>query len=543
MKASDLFVKQLEEEGVEYIFGLPGEENLDFLESLRTSRIKVVVTRHEQAAAFMAATYGRLTGKAGVCFATLGPGASNLVTGIAHANLVGAPLVSISGQKAIRNNWQARFQLIDIVSLMHPITKKSQSITDPGTISTVVRNAFKLAQAERPGAVHIELPEDVAAAKTDASIQPRGLVRRPAPERLTVSRAAELINAAQYPLVLISSGANRTTLTKELSKFIETTRLHAVHTQMGKGALSDASEYSLYATGIHRHDYVNCGLDRADLVITIGYNIVEYPPYLWNPNLDKKIVHIDFTEAELDKYYNPEVEVVGDISLTLRLLSRKVTPKEGGVFSSLRAFLTDKLAIKHEQKFPPTPRDVVGHVQNVLSENDIVVMDNGVYKLWFSRLYKTFKSNTFLIDNALATMGAGLPVAMTAKMLNPNRCVLAVVGDGGFMMNAQEITTALRYNIPVVVLILNDNAYGFIKWEQRAKGFADFSLDVKNPDFAGFAESFGAAGFLMKTGDDLSQVLSQAFALKRPALVECPIDYSVNYTTFSEELACFRCPT
>lgn len=544
MKASDLFVKQLEEEGVEYIFGLPGEENLDFLESLRTSQIKVVVTRHEQAAAFMAATYGRLTGKAGVCFSTLGPGASNLVTGIAQANLVGAPLVSISGQKALRNNRQARFQLIDIVSLMQPITKKSQSIADPGTIPTVVRNAFKLAQAERPGAVHIELPEDVAAAATDASIQPRGLVRRPAPERLAVTRAAELINAAQYPLVLISSGANRTPITKELSTFIETTRLHAVHTQMGKGALSDASEYSLYATGIHRHDYVNCGLDRADLIITIGYNIVEYPPYLWNPNLDKKIVHIDFTEAELDKYYNPAVEVLGDISLTLRLLSRKVTPKEGGeAFSSLRAFLTGKLAIKREQKYPPTPPDVVRHVQNVLSEDDIVVMDNGIYKLWFSRLYKTFKSNTFLVDNALATMGAGLPAAMAAKMLNPGLRVLAVVGDGGFMMNAQEITTALLYNIPVVVLILNDNAYGFIKWEQQAKRFADFGLDLKNPDFARFAESFGAAGFLMKDGDDLSQVLSQAFALKRPAVVECPIDYSVNYATFSEELANFSCPT
>jgi len=289
---------------------------------------------------------------------------------------------------------------------------------------------------------------------------------------------------------------------------------------------------------------VNCGLDRADLVITIGYNVVEYPPYLWNHNLDKKIVHIDFTEAELDKYYNPAVEVVGDISLALRYLSRKVTPKEGGeVFSSLRAFLTDKLTIKCEQNFPPTPPDVVRHVQNVLSEDDIVVMDNGVYKLWFSRLYKTFKPNTFLVDNALATMGAGLPAAMAAKMLNPGLRVLAVVGDGGFMMNAQEIATALHYNIPVVVLILNDNAYGFIKWEQREKRFADFSLDLTNPDFVRFAESFGAAGLLMKAGDDLSQVLSQAFALKRPALVECPIDYSVNYATFSEELACFRCPT
>jgi acetolactate synthase-1/2/3 large subunit len=542
MKASDLFVKQLEEEGVEYVFGLPGEENLDFLESLRTSKIKLIVTRHEQAAAFMAATYGRLTRKAGVCFSTLGPGATNLVTGVAHAQLIGAPLVSISGQKALRDNWQARFQLIDVVSLMRPITKSAVSIADPSTIPTVLRNAFKLAQAERPGAAHVELPEDVAESATSAPVQPRGSVRRPAPDPEAVARAAELINAAKYPLIMLSSGANRNLITKELVPFIERTKLHAVHTQMGKGVLSDATEYSLYAAGIHRHDYVNCGIDRADLIITIGYNVVEYPPYVWNKNLDKKIVHIDFAEAELDKYYNPHIEVVGDISLALRMLGEKIVPnKNGDVFRAFRAFLNKKLAVQFERKFPPTPQEVVWHVRNVLSEDDIVTMDNGIYKLWFSRLYKTYKPNTFLIDNALATMGAGLPSAMAAKMLNPGKKVLAVVGDGGFMMNSQELETALRYNIPVVVLILNDNAFGFIKWEQQAKGFANFGLDYGNPDFARFAESFGAAGFTVRKGDDLSKALCEAFALKRPAVVECPIDYSVNYATFSKELANFVC--
>ena len=545
MKASDLLVRQLEEEGVEYVFGLPGEENLSFLESLRTSRIKVHITRHEQPAAFQAAAYGRLTKKAGVCFSTLGPGATNLVTGVAHAQLIGAPLVAITGQKPLRDNWQARFQLIDVVSLMRPITKHAISIADPSTIPTVVRNGFKLAQAERPGAVHIELPADVAQSTTNASLQVRGAVRRPAPDAKAVALAASLINAARRPLILLSGGANRNLITEELVRFVEKTRIHAIHTQMGKGVLSDASKYSLFTTGMHKRDYVNCGLDRADLVITIGYHVVEYPPYVWNRNLDKKILNIDFTEAEPDKYYNPVLEVVGDISDALRSLGAQVTPKkDDDIFPAVRAFLIKKLGgDPSERKFPPTPREVVWHVRNVLGEDDIVALDNGIYKLWFSRLYKTYKPNTFLLDNALASMGAGLSTALTAKMLNPHRKVLAVVGDGGFMMNAQELETAIRYNIPVVVLILNDNAFGFIKWEQQAKGFTNFGLDVGNPDFPKFAESFGAAGLRVEERDDLSEVLREAFALGRPAVVECPVDYSVNYATFSEELADLQCET
>jgi acetolactate synthase I/II/III large subunit len=542
MKVSDIMVRQLEEEGVRHVFGLPGEENLSFLESLRTSKIKVHITRHEQAAAFRAAAYGRLTGKAGVCFSTLGPGATNLVTGVAHAQLIGAPLIAITGQKALRNNRQARFQLIDVVGLMSPITKESTSIIDPGTVPTVVRNAFKLAQAERPGAVHIELPEDVAEDATDAAIQPPGAVRRPAPDTKAIAAAAGSINGARHPLILLSGGANRNRITEELLSFVENTGICAVHTQMGKGVLSDASEFSLFSTGIHRHDYVSCGLDRADLVITVGYNIVEYPPSVWNSSLDKKIIHIDFSEAELDKYYNPAIEVTGDVAAALHLLEMQVTPrKKDDVFPAVRAFLARKMEGELGSKFPPDPRDVVRHVRNVLDEGDIVSLDNGIYKLWFCRLYKTYRPNTFLVDNALASMGAGLPSAMTAKMLNPHRKVLAVVGDGGFMMSAQELETAIRCDIPVVVLILNDNAYGFIKWEQEAKGFKNFGLDLGNPDFVKFAESFGAAGFLIRKGDNLSEVLNKAFALNRPAVIECPIDYSVNYATFSEELGSIVC--
>jgi acetolactate synthase-1/2/3 large subunit len=541
MKASDLFVKQLEEEGVEYIFGLPGEENLDLLESLRTSHIKFILTRHEQAAAFMAATYGRLTGKAGVCFATLGPGATNLVTGVAHAQLIGAPLVAITGQKAVRDNWQARFQLIDVVSLMKPITKSAESISDPSTIPTVVRNAFKHAQAERPGAVHIELPEDVAGSDTDAQVQKSVRARRPDPDTPTIEGAAELINSSRHPLLILSSGANRKLVWKELREFVERTGIHVVHTQMGKGVLSDESPYSLFATGIHKRDYVNCGIDRADLIITVGYSIVEYPPYIWNPGLDKKILHIDFVEADVDRYYDPAFEMVGDVSVALRQLTPKVKRRDDTVFADLRVFLAGKLAATCETTFPPRPQEVVCHVRKALGEDDILTLDNGIYKLWFSRLYQTYKPNTFILDNALATMGAGLPAALAAKLLHPERRVLAVVGDGGFMMNAQELETAVRLNIPVVVLILNDNAFGFIKWKQENMGFQSFGLDYTNPDFARFAESHGAVGITVKKGDDLAVVLKKAFDLRKVVVVECPIDYTPNFETFSKEIEHLVC--
>ncbi len=542
MKASDLFVRQLEEEGVEYIFGLPGEENLDLLESLRTSKIRLVVTRHEQAAAFMAATYGRLTGRAGVCFSTLGPGAANLVTGVAHAQLIGAPLVAITGQKALRDNWQACFQLIDVVGLMRPITKHALSIADPSTIPTVLRNAFKHAESERPGAVHVELPEDVAAGETSAAVQARSVLRPSVPDPAAIEAAAAAINAARHPLLILSSGANRSHISREVREFAERTGIYAVHTQMGKGVLSDESPYSLFATGIHKRDYVNCGIDRADLIITVGYNIVEYPPYVWNRNLDKRIVSIDFVGAETDKYYNPGVEVIGDIATTLRILGPKVAAqKDGALFRKIRAYIAEKLDTDCEKRYPPTPAEVVEHVRAVLGPDDIVTLDNGIYKLWFSRLYKTYRPNTFLLDNALATMGAGLPSGIAAKMINPDRKVLAVTGDGGFLMNSQELETALREKVPLVTLILNDNAFGFIKWEQQAKKFPGFGLDYGNPDFVRYAESFGIAGFKVKKGDDLSALLREAFSRQGPVVIECPIDYSVNYETFSQELGNVVC--
>jgi acetolactate synthase-1/2/3 large subunit len=536
MKASGLFVKQLEEEGVEYIFGLPGEENLDLLESLRTSSIKLILTRHEQAAAFMAATHGRLTGKAGVCMSTLGPGATNLVTGIAHAQLIGAPLVSISGQKALRENRQARFQLIDVVSLMRPITKSVASIVDPGTIPTVLRNAFKLAQAERPGAVHVELPQDVASAETDAPLQKKGSIRRCSPDPQSIAAAAGLINRARYPLIIVSSGANRKLISWQIREFVEKTGIYVVHTQMGKGVLNDSSEYSLYATGIHGRDYVNCAIDKADLIITMGYNIVEYPPYIWNEKLDKKIISIDFAEAEVDRYYNPEVEVVGDISFSLMGLADKIAPNSKRSFQPVREMLDRKLSREFTAQYPPTPHELVLHVRSVLGEDDILVLDNGIYKLWFSRLYLTYRPNTFLVDNALATMGAGLPAGIAAKMLNPARRVLAVIGDGGFMMNSQELETAVRYKVPIVILVVNDNGFGFIRWKQKSMGFRSFGVDYSNPDFARYAETYGVIGMKAGEGDNLGQLLEKAFSYKKPVLIECPVDYSPNYETFSREI-------
>lgn len=542
MKASDLFIAQLEEEGVEYIFGLPGEENLDFLESLRTSKIKLIVTRHEQAAAFMAATYGRLTGKAGICFSTLGPGATNLVTGVAQAQLIGAPLISISGQKALADNWQGRFQLVDVARMMEPLCKKAISITDPGMIPTVIRNAFKHAEAERPGAVHIELPEDVAKDQTDAVVQKRSKIKIPPPDPEAVKEVAAMIREAKNPLIIVSSGANRKEITVELEDFTGKTGIYLVHTQMGKGVVSDDCVYSLFATGIHARDYVNCGIDGADLIITVGYNIAEYPPYLWNGKLDKRIVNVDFVESVPDRYFNPTVELIGDVASSIRELAASIPGKrEFPFFERTKLFIEEKINAAPREKYPPLPQSVVHSVRKALGREDIVTLDNGIYKLWFSRLYKTYALNTLLLDNALATMGGGLPAGITAKLLYPERRVLAICGDGGFMMNCQELETAIRYGIPVVVLILNDNAFGFIKWEQKKMNFKDFGLDLGNPDFPLFAESFGAAGFKVKEGDNLANILDSAFSLNTVAVIECPIDYSVNYETFSIELKEIGC--
>jgi len=549
MKASDLFVKCLEEEKVEYIFAVPGEENLDIVESLRKSKIKLIVNRHEQGSAFMAATYGRLTGKVGVCMSTLGPGATNLVTGIAHAQLGGMPMLAITGQKPIRNNWQAGFQILDIVNMMKPLTKRATQIQGPTTIPMKIREAFKIATTERQGVCHIELPEDIAEEQVDNKFKPQkpGVVRRPIADKKAIIIATEKIKKSKNPVIIVSSRAQRNMVHDSLRKFCGKTNLYVIHTQLGKGALGDDHKNSLYAFGIHKMDYVNCVVQKSDLIITIGFSKVEHPPSVWNKNMNKEILHIDFTAANPDTYYNPAVELIGDIATNLDLLSEELKnyKHDGKYCKKIKKELEHKLFIEGAKgnSFPLKPRKIVADCRKVLGKEDIICMDNGIYKLWFSRHYKTYNIGTFLLDNTLATMGAGLPSAMAAKLVNPKKKVLAVVGDGGFMMNSQELETAVRLKLNVVVLILNDNAYGFIKWKQKNMKFKNYGLDLKNPDFVKYAESYGAKGFRIKKASDLISILNKAFKEKVPVVIECPIDYSENFKVFGTELDALTCPT
>lgn len=532
MKASDLFVRCLEEEGVETIFGVPGEENLDMLESLRNSSIRMVVTRHEQHAAFMAATYGRLTGRAGVCLATLGPGATNLLTGIAYAQLGGMPLLAITGQKAIRDNWQGKFQLIDVVDMFAPVTKWNKSLVSAGSIPTHVRHAFKTAEQERPGAVHLELPEDIASDEVSGlAPHPRVKLRRPVADEKGLHQASELIKQARCPIIILSSGANRKRIGKQLKAFVEKTGIYAVSTQMGKGVLPDDHPQSLFCLGIHKHDYVHSAIDTADLVITVGYDIVEYPPFVWNEKREKRVLHIDFDAADPDPSYNPDHELIGDISHSLWALHTRLDNPgfDNGHMAEMRERIHEKLHCDVcDRCFPPSPRHIVQDVRAVMGREDIISLDNGIYKIWFARMYPAYADNTVLLDNALATMGAGLGAAMAAKIVHPRRRAMAICGDGGFMMNSQDMETAVRLKLDMVVLLLRDDGYGFIRWKQENEGFPDFGMDFGNPDFVKYAESYGASGLRLTKGEDLSALLEKAFDRGGVVLVDCPIDYADN---------------
>ncbi|MBI2138297.1 acetolactate synthase large subunit, partial [Candidatus Woesearchaeota archaeon] len=506
----------------------------------------------EQASAFMAATYGRLTGKAGVCLSTLGPGATNLVTGIAHAQLGGMPVVAITGQKGIRDNLQANFQVLDVVGMMKPLTKRAVQIQTPKNIPHEIRAAFKIATTERQGVCHIELPEDIADEQVEDKFKPHHPfpVRRPIADAKAIELAADAIKKAKHPIIIVSSRAQRTRVSSQLKKFCDQTNLFVVHTQLGKGVLGDGHKNSLYAFGLHKRDYVHCVIEKSDLMIMMGYATKEHPPSVWNKHLDKKILHIDFTPAEPEVHYDPQIEVVGDIAGSLEHLGEalKGYSFDGAYCSKIKKML-DKLLFSEgadDVSFPLRPRRVVADVRKALGAKDILCLDNGIYKLWFSRHYKTHAIGTFLLDNALATMGAGLPMAMAAKMVNPGKKVLAVAGDGGFMMNSQEMETAVRYKIPIVILLLNDNAFGFIKWKQEGMKFGNFGMDLGNPDFVKYAESYGASALKVKKADELLPALEKGFKLaekeKKPVLIECPIDYSENKKVWSEELDTLICP-
>ncbi|NSY61811.1 acetolactate synthase large subunit [Rhizobium rhizogenes] len=538
MTGAELLVRALENEGVEKIFGIPGEENLFVVEALRKSSIQLVVTRHEQAAAFMAATYGRLTGKPGVCITTLGPGALNLSTGAAYALLGGMPLILITGQKGVMSSRQARFQVIDVVASMKPLTKLTRQIISPSMVPTLVREAFRVAQEERPGPVHLELPEDIAAADGGEIIMvPPHALDLPVASGEAIDRAAAMIGAAERPLIMLGAAASRPRSTADLANFVIRTGIPYFTTQMGKGTVPGGMELYLGTAALSERDYVHEAIERADLIITIGHDTIEKPPFIMNVH-GAKVVHVGYQPATVEQVYFPQAEVIGDIGPTLKLLADRLEGRlpNAKALIYLRQGILARIADRElEARF--TPQRIVHDVRAVMPADGILALDNGMYKIWFARNYRTHVANTLLLDNALATMGAGLPSAMMASMLYPTRRVMAICGDGGFMMNSQELETAVRLRLNLVILLIKDNAYGMIRWKQAIDRLTDFGMSFGNPDFVKYAEAYGAKGTRVERIEDLETTLDNAFKGGGVHLVEVPIDYSENERVLIRELA------
>ena len=533
MKASDLFIQALENEGVEYIFGIPGEENLDLLESLRKSKkIKLILTRHEQGAAFMAATYGRLTGKAGVCLATLGPGATNFTTPAAYGFLGGFPLVMITGQKPIKKSKQGQFQIIDVVQLFAPICKMTKQIVNANTIPSLVREAFRVAEEEKPGPVLLELPEDIAEEPADmVDLIPPGERHYAIAGTNIIQTAAEAIKNAKRPLLLIGAGANRKEARRAISDFIGMIGVPFCNTQMGKGVVDESSSYFLGTAALSDKDYLHDYIKISDLIVNIGHDVVEKPPFFMEHG-GTKVIHVNYKSAQVDQVYFPQIEVVGDIALSVDALAAALGAKldiDLGDFEKVRDNVKENIfRLAEEPTFPMRPQEIVSEIRNLMGYHDIIALDNGVYKIWFARNYLAFQPNTILLDNALATMGAGLPSAMLAALIHPNRKVMSICGDGGFMMNSQEIETAVRLNLNLVVLILNDNSYGMIRWKQAGSGFEDWGLEYNNPDFVKYAESYGAHGHSITSVTGFIETVDRAYRQGGVHLIDLPVDYSQN---------------
>jgi len=538
-KGSDLLVAALENEGVDRIFGVPGEENLDVVESLRNSGIQLVLTRHEQGAAFMAATHGRLTGRPGVCLTTLGPGALNLTTGAAYALLGAMPMVMVTGQKGIMSSRQARFQIVDVVATFKPLTKLSRQIVSASSIPTLVRDAFRIAMEERPGPVLLELPEDVAGERCeDVPMVPVHPIEIPVAHRAALDRAAGMILEAKRPLIMLGAAASRPRSTAGLAGFVRRLQIPFFTTQMGKGTVPGGGTLYMGTAALSERDYVHEAVDRADLIIAIGHDTIEKPPFIMGPG-GPKVIHVSYTPANVDQVYFPHAEVVGDVGPSLELLADRVEGKlhHAGALLSLRDGILARISDRAEEdRWPPTPQRLVHDVRQVIPADGIVTLDNGMYKIWFARNYRTYVANTLLLDNALATMGAGLPSAMMAAMLHPDRRVLAVCGDGGFMMNSQEMETAVRLRLNLVVLVLDDGAYGMIRWKQAVDDFPDFGLTFGNPDFVRYAENYGAKGTRVTSTAGLIPALEAAFEGGGVHLVVVPIDYTENTRVLVDEL-------
>ncbi len=539
MKASDIFVKALEAEKVEYIFGIPGEENLDLLNSLQDSSIQLILTRHEQAAGFMAATYGRLTGKTGVSMATLGPGATNLVTAAAYAQLGAMPMMMITGQKPIMSSKQGRFQIVDVVDMMRPLTKYTHQIQGADSIPAHVRESFRVAEDERPGATHLEFPEDIASDHSDMPIIEKSSFRRPIAEGKAINAAVQMIEAATRPLLLIGAGANRKSTCNMLQLFVEKTGIPFFSTQMGKGVIDERNPLFLGTAALSDHDFLHRAIENADLIINVGHDVVEKPPFFMEDERFK-VIHVNYVTAPIDPVYYPQQGVIGDIANSIWQLSERITPQESWDFSyflSVRQKLEEHLQEGiDDPRFPMYPQRLVADIRKAVPTDGIIALDNGVYKIWFARNYKAYQPNTVLLDNALATMGAGLPSAMAASLIYPDKKVVVICGDGGFMMNSQELETAVRLKLNMVAIILRDNAYGMIKWKQANMGFTDFGLDYGNPDFVKYAESYGAFGYRIAASDELVPLLKTCFSKPGVHVIEVAVDYSDNDRILNNEI-------
>jgi acetolactate synthase-1/2/3 large subunit len=519
---------------------VPGEENLELLEAIRKSSIKMVTTRDEQTAVFMAATIGRLTGRAGVALSTLGPGATNLVTGVAYAQLGAMPLLVITGQKPIKKSKQGKFQIVDVVGMMKPITKFSETIVSADRVASSVYHAIRTAENERPGAVHLEFPEDIAEEETNAKPIAWEKIRRPVPDDKNIDMLVEAIESAKAPIIMIGAGANRKLIRKQLRNFIDKTNIPFISTQMGKGVEDESDPRYIGTAALSDNDFVHKALKHADLIIMVGHDITEKPPVL--DESGQKFVHINFSPAEIDDVYTPDVEVVGDISYALWAATERVNLQKWDFqkFYDIKAKLVENIGYKADSDdFPIKPQRFAASLRKILPRDAIVSLDNGMYKLWIARNYPAYEQNTVLLDNALATMGAGLGVGMGAKMLQPNKKVVVVAGDGGFLMNVADLETAVRLKLDLTIIVLKDDGYGMIKWKQESMNLEDYGLNFSNPDFEKLAESFGATGYgkQIKSVNDFENCLQASLEAKGVHIIELPIDYSENSTYFGSDLA------
>jgi len=536
MKTSELLVRCLEKEGVEYIFGVPGEENADFMIALEQSdSIRFILTRHEQGAAFMAEAYGRLTGNPAACLSTLGPGATNLITGVADANMDRAPMLVLTGQGASTRLHKESHQIMDVVAMFKPVTKWSTTVLHPSSVPEIVRKAVRLARSEKPGACHIELPEDIAKRETDAlPMQPRRY-RRPVAAPEQIDAAFGMLRSAKRPVILVGNGCVRHQASAELRRFCEVTGIGVINTFMAKGCVDADADYCLYTIGLQARDVIACALDAADLVITLGYDMVEYHPRLWNGDGDKRIIHVDFQAAEIDEYYNPELELIGDLTHTLSTINANIESlgaiqrnlsQQAETRRQMQQELTQHAGDETEHTI--RPQKALVDVRRVMGREDILLSDVGAHKMWIARQYQCHEPNTCLIPNGFCSMGFALPGAISASLVHPDRQILSICGDAGFMMNVQEMETAKRLNSRIVVMVWEDHAYGLIAWKQQNQFGHHTDLSFGNPDWMLLAESFGWHGHRVEKSAELRHTLKMAFAEPGPSLIVVPIDYREN---------------